>query len=314
METLSGQSHHADLDRQPFGFTRGDHTTCQPLWSPDSRKVAFTDHATNLWYIEPEKGSPVKVDTDGYLDPGRPLHPAWALDSRWRAYTKALKNHLRAVFVYSLETGKTQQITDGMSDACTVVFDKNGENLYFTASTDAGPTAGWLNMFSMNRPVTSSVYVVVLRRDLKSPLAPESDEEKAEEAKDGDALKPGDSRKLEEAAASKEKKAPAPVRIDFNGINQRIPALPMPSRRYIALTPGKAGVLFTAKVPVVDVAVPGVGVATVHRFDLKTRKSEQMLGGSSATSSMTQISTAWTSESAPGNMSLTWAAWGAAPT
>ena len=41
-----------------------------------------------------------------------------------------------------------------------------------------GLTPGWLDMSSLNHPVTRSAYVAVLRKDLPSPLAPESDEEK----------------------------------------------------------------------------------------------------------------------------------------
>ena len=82
----------------------------------------------------------MKVDTDVYDTPDRAMRPVWAPDSKWLAYNRLLANHLRAVFVYSLETGKPAQITDGMSDARFAAFDPNGERLYFTASTDSGPT------------------------------------------------------------------------------------------------------------------------------------------------------------------------------
>ena len=36
----------------------------QPVWSPDSKKIAFTDKRLNLWYLELAKGTPVKMDTD----------------------------------------------------------------------------------------------------------------------------------------------------------------------------------------------------------------------------------------------------------
>jgi tricorn protease len=149
-----------------------------PVWSPDEKKIAYTDKRLNLWYLELEKGAPVRVDTDTYDSPRRFLDRVWSPDGRWLAYTKLLKNHLGAVFVYSLETGKSHQITDGMSDAKFANFDKDSKYLYFTASTDAGPTAGWLDMSSFNRPISRTVYVAVLRKDLPSPLAPESDEEK----------------------------------------------------------------------------------------------------------------------------------------
>jgi len=40
-----------------------------PSWSPDSKKIAYTDKRLNLWYVEVEKGTPVKVTTDRYDDP-----------------------------------------------------------------------------------------------------------------------------------------------------------------------------------------------------------------------------------------------------
>src|SRR5262249_29635854 len=73
--------------------------------------------------------------------------------------------------------------TDGMSDSEFPVFDKNGKYLYFASSTDIGLTASWLDMSSLDHPLSRSVYVAVLNKDDPSPLAPESDEEKIKEAK-----------------------------------------------------------------------------------------------------------------------------------
>src|SRR5205085_5466541 len=135
-------------------------------------------------------------------------------DSRWIAYSRELKNHLCAIFAYSLEAAKSTQVTDGMSDARYPDFDKGGKYLYFTASTNAGLTPGWLNMAGMEHPVTRSVYVAVLRKDLPSPLAPESDEEKITEPE-----KPADK------STDKKPENKVDVRIDFEGIRQRILAL-----------------------------------------------------------------------------------------
>ena len=40
-----------------------------PTWSPDSKKIAYTDKRLNLWYVDVEKGSPVKVTTESFEDP-----------------------------------------------------------------------------------------------------------------------------------------------------------------------------------------------------------------------------------------------------
>jgi len=245
-----------------------------PLWAPDSKKIAYADARLTIWYVDLEKKTPVRVDTDTYDSPDRALDPVWSPDSRWLAYTKMLKNHLRAVFVYSLEQAKAFQITDGMSDARYAGFDVNGNHLYFTASTDVGLTAGWLDMSSMNRPVTRSVYLVVLRKDLPSPLAPESDEEKAEEPK-----KPEEAKKAEEAKKTAEKKEPVTVRIDVDNISQRIVALPIPARNYVGLGAGKTGILFLVEGSPVPGPQMGPPSVTVHKFDLKTRKTERFLEG-----------------------------------
>ena len=263
-----------------------------PTWSPDSKKIAYYDKRLNVWYVDIAKGTPVKIDTDNYDKPFRTLDPVWAPDSRWVAYTKQLKNRLTAVFVYSLDQNKATQVTDGMSDARFAAFDKSGKYLYFTASTDAGPTAGWLDMSSFGRAVTRSVYAVVLRKDLPSPLAPESDEEKVAPADTSEASekknetaaanqpgpvpapeqpqKPG----ADAAAAAAKKKDAVEVKIDFDNISQRVLALPIPARNYNGLRAGKAGSIFVLEGTPLS---RGGGPSTLHKFDLDKRKLDKVL-------------------------------------
>jgi tricorn protease len=233
----------------------------RPVWSPDGKKIALSDKRLNIWCVDVEKGSAVKVDTTYYFNPGFAFDFGWSPDSRWLTYSKQLPNHMNAVYVYSAETGKAERITDGMSDARFPAFDRSGKYLFFTASTDVGLTPGWLNMSSMDRPVTRSAYVVVLRKDLPSPLAPESDEEKAKEP-DKEEAKPG-----------KKPETPEKTTIDFEGIAQRILALPIPAKNYVAFATGKEGVLYILEGP----QVPGNGSQTLHRFDLAARKFDKFM-------------------------------------
>jgi tricorn protease len=261
-----------------------------PQWSPDSKKIAYSDKRLNIWYVDLEKKTPVHVDTGLYEEFN--LIPLWSPDSKWLAYTKQLDSHLHAVFVYSLETGKTTQITDGMSDALFPDFDKNGKYLYFTASTDIGLAAAD-DMSSLNRPVTRSVYVVVLKKGVESPLAPESDEEKAEKKTDADtakessgdkttADKPKGSVEDKEKEKDKEKPKETPkVEIDFEKISQRILAMPIPARNYGGLNAGKEGEILLQEGPPV---IPADGPFTfaVYKFAFKTRKTDKLVEGISA--------------------------------
>jgi tricorn protease len=243
-----------------------------PLWSPDSKKIAYTDKRLNLWYVDVEKGMPVKVDTNTYDNPWRVIGPNWSPDSKWITYTRQLRNRMCAVFIYSLETGKSAQVTDGLSDARFANFDKSGKYLYFTASTNAGPTTGWLDMSSFPHQPTRSVYVVVLKRGEPSPLAPESDEEKIAGEKDEaqkDQPKPD------------AKKDDVVVAIDFDGISQRILALPIPSRNYVGMGVAKTGIIFIAE-SVPGPALFGQGELTIHKFELEKRKVDKVLDGVTA--------------------------------
>jgi tricorn protease len=260
-----------------------------PLWSPDSKKITLTDKRLNLWYLDVEKGTPVKVTTDRYDDPTSGFSETWSPDSKWLTYAKLLENHLRAVFVYSVETGKESQITDGISDARYPVFDKGGKSLFFAVSTDVGLSAGWLDLSSFQHPVLRNVYAVVLKKGDPSPVEPQSDEEKAaDEKKDaagGDKGKEADKNK--EAAKSKEgdktkegekKEEAVKVTIDLEGIGQRIVSLPIKAANYVSLDTGKAGTLFLSE----TVDVPRFGdppPVTVSKFDLPTRKTEPFVSG-----------------------------------
>jgi tricorn protease len=263
-----------------------------PLWSPDSKKILYTDKRLNLWYVDIDKGTPVKVVTDRYEDPSSTLSATWSPDSKWITYAKFLENHLRAVCVYSLETGKESQITDGVSDARYPIFDKGGKLLLFATSTDVGLSSGWLDLSSYQHPTLRNVYAVVLKKGDPSPLEPQSDEEKLKSDKDGDkksdsdksgdkaeADKAKDGGKKSDKDKKDEKKEEAVnVTIDLDGIGQRIVALPVPAGNYVGLDAGKAGVFFVsevADVPRFNEPTP----VSVSKFDLTTRKPEPFVGG-----------------------------------
>ncbi len=294
-----GTVRHINLGNPPSFFYT-------PTWSPDSKKIAYTDKRLQLWYLELDNPSPKKIDMDYFGGFGpTSLGQTWSPDSKWITYSRLLANGQHAVFVYSLEQGKTFQVTDGMSDAVNPSFDKNGKYLYFAASTNLALSGAGLDMTSDEHRITRNVYVTVLSKDEKSPLAPESDEEKAkDEAKaDADKNKPADhasekdkskgkdkSKAAESADKDKEKDKdkdkdggdkkdePVVVKIDIDGIGQRILSLPIPAKNYLNMLPGKSGILFLSEGPlmVTEDDQPNVG-QTIQKFDLSKRKVDKVL-------------------------------------
>jgi tricorn protease len=235
-----------------------------PTWSPDSKKVGYTDKRLNYYYVDLKKRTPVRVDTDLYTDPAHGLQMAWSPDSRWIAYTKQVPSHLHAVFIYSVEQAKSYQLTDGTSDALYVAFDKAGAYLYFTSSTDVGPTTGWLDMSSLHHSVTRSVYALVLNKTAATPLPLQSDDERTNEP---------DRRREDDRVPGNA------VAVDLDGIAQRIVSLPIPPRNYVGLLAGKPGVIFLVEGPLVDDPSSTGSAEKVQKFDIHTRKTEQILDG-----------------------------------
>jgi tricorn protease len=250
-------------------------------WSPDSKKIAFANSRMEIWYVDVESKNVVRVDKERFWNPlGNDWVPVWSADSKWLAYSTRLPNYLGAIHVYSIADGKATQITDGLSDAKDPVFDKDGKYLYFASSNDSGPSLE-PDVSSAARQVTRSVYLVVLSKDQPSPLAPESDEEKAPEPGSSpatDAPKATDDSKATDSPKAGAAPAKVPdVKIDFDNIGQRILALALPPRRYVGLEAGKSGVLFAMEM---QPPAPGQpATQTVHRYDLKSRKADVAANG-----------------------------------
>lgn len=246
-----------------------------PVWSPDSKYISFYNENRTLLLFNVASGVVQEIDIESSAHPEHMIYAAWSPDSKWIAYAKRLPNEYGAIFVYSLDQNKSFQVTDGMSDCRMPAWDASGKYLYFSASTDYGMNVGWLDMSSFDHPVNRGIYCVVLSKDEKSPLAPESDDEEvkaAEEKPAADAKK--DTKKDKDKSKEGEKKDDnVTVKIDFDGLQQRILALPIPVKDYRELDAAKEGVLlYTERIPEKD------GLA-LNRFKLKDKKTEVVVDG-----------------------------------
>lgn len=139
-----------------------------PVWSPDGKSLLLQDNRLVLWMIEIASGRATRIDTEIYDDPTRRMAPVWSPDSRWIAYSRNLTNHLRAIFLYSIQERRSHQLTDSGVDAVSPAFDRDGSRLYFMVSTDFAQHLEWTGVSQLDRPVTRSVHAVVLRSGASS--------------------------------------------------------------------------------------------------------------------------------------------------
>jgi tricorn protease len=258
----------------------------EPVWSPDSKKIAFVDNSMSLFWIDLDSGKVKKIASEPQYGPAglRTLQAAWSPDSKWIAYALGNKAAYHTIYAYDIDQDKSRAITDGLSDALDPVFDASGKYLYFLVSTDAGPVNQWFAQSNADMRVHRAIYLVVLKKGMPSPLATESDEEKAVDDKKELAEKPKEKENVKEDKA-KEKPKPEPVVIDFDGIDQRIVGLPIPMGEFHSLQAGAAGQVYFLEEQRVPRGTPalrgeeGPLGATLKRFDLTKRKSEQVTTG-----------------------------------
>lgn len=252
-----------------------------PKWSPDSKKICFTDNGRNLWLLDISTSAVRKIDDDEMYVPGafRNMFGDWSSDSRWIVYTKTMNNFFSVVQLYSLDQQKSFPVTDGLSDASEPVFDPNGEYIYFFASTNAGPVVNWFDLSSADMRMTRSIYLVTLRKDIVSPFAKESDEEKGVEDKT-DAAKAAPVTPVKSTAKSTGKNAAketeAAVKIDLlkietDGLQDRIVNVPVSAGEFSSLgVAGTGEILYITR-------LADRGSSVLRKYNLKERKDEEVM-------------------------------------
>ena len=276
-----------------------------PSWSPDGKRIAFQDSKFRVWLVDIAAGTAAIADADMHFSADRSIIPVWSPDGRYLTYSKHLPSLFRAVYVYDTQTGKKEQITDGLADATSPVWDASGKYLWFLASTDYGLNSSLLDMSAYDHPQTKGLYLAVLRKNEPSPLLPESDEEAARAGaaptapgsppaprtdssvtNAARATRPAGADSATTSDANAARSARRATVIDFDGIQQRIIAVEdVALRNYTQLQAGPAGtVFFLEPVPASGTAGGGGrggagGGNTLHRYELRTRRATPFAQG-----------------------------------
>lgn len=240
-----------------------------PKWSPDGTMISYTDNSWSLYWLDVASGRTKKISSEPYYGPVNTLRHSWAPDSRWIAYSRNSNSYFQTVYLYNVEDDESHAMTDGLSDVGEPVFDAGGKYLYFSASTNAGPLRQWFAQSNADDRATNSLYLAVLQKGVPSPLAKESDEELiADDGDDGE--DDGDDGDAEETDGVR-------VVVDFDGIDQRIVALPMSPAAYTNLQPGAEGQLYYLKRDALGGFGSEVGPPSLNRFTLEEREEETLL-------------------------------------
>lgn len=214
----------------PRRVTRdGDIWRFAPVWSPDSRKLAYADKKQRLRVVDVASGSTGDVDTGTHADI---TDYRFAPDSRWLVYVKRHANGNQVLWLHSLENGSTRQLTGSETSALNPVFDPQGRYLYFLSNRDYNLAFSAYEFNWLYRDATR-IYAATLAADGPALYRPEPDEVTGAGNDAAD--------KSDQADA---KAAPDKLQIDVPGFDQRTVALNLPAGNYQRLAANAEGVFF----------------------------------------------------------------------
>ncbi|WP_394175886.1 S41 family peptidase [Thalassotalea litorea] len=235
-------------------------------WSPNSKKLSFTDQKQRIWIISTDTGELKHIDQDTQVIPYGMIAPSWSPDSHYLAYRKAGRNFLMDIFIYDFTANKSYQVTDSMADNRSYAWDRKGKYLFITASVDFASKAPWLDLSTTGKAKENyQVYATLLQKDGESPLPFKRDQE-PDKANHQDTSSDDD--KPNDEKPSSDKKT---ISIDFAGIQNRQIAVPVGKGHFSELASSESGLLMIKAI--------NDDEKNLYLFDFDEQKSRLLLKG-----------------------------------
>lgn len=207
----------------PVQITKNsDNYKYQPIWSPDSKKLLWADRAQRLQYVDIESKAVTMVAESKVWEYSE---YAWSPDSKWITYSNSEADVMTKIKLYSVDKKESYDATDGWYESGNPTFSSDGKFLFFVSNRSFTPSYSWTEWnhayFDM-----SKIYFIALAKDTKSPFEPKSDEVKIkEEEKKSDAKGKTDDKKKEDTKS-------VVVKVELDGLQQRINSLPTSASNY----------------------------------------------------------------------------------
>jgi tricorn protease len=174
-----------------------------------------------------------------------------------------------AVYVWSAADNKVHRVTDSNFNSFNPVWDPQGSYLYYISNREFAPQISNVEFnYATNRD--AYIYAMALRKDVKHPFPPESDEVSVAKQAPPEAS-PAEQPKPAEPKPESTPKPPADLVIDFDAITTRVARVPVGADNYGGLA-AKAGHLLYFVGPAFYYGRQGDRPAQLKIFAFKERK------------------------------------------
>lgn len=227
-------------------------------WSPNGKMLLYHthDHYLRLLHVESREVKTIAHCLVSTID-----DYSWSPDSRWVAYALNQKNYNADIYIYDVQTGKSIPVITGATDDFQPVFTPDGKTLVFLSEV---------------LPEQIELHSVSLLPEEKPPYEkPEDEEEVAEEKPEADEKEDAERDKK----AEKERKEVI-VKIDFEGLQDRVRRVPVKAGRYRNLQVTDSHYYFLAPMPEPNPGDQRRGPGwALYAFDLKELKTNRIAEG-----------------------------------
>lgn len=235
--------------------TGGNAQRYAPEWSGDGKKIAFSDKDGKVYILTIADR---RLQQIADAPRGQVTDYEWSPKGNYLAFSYSGANAMSSVYVYDTINNKLNRVTDPMFSSFNPAFDPSGDYLYFLANHEFAPQISGAEFnYATNR--STMVYALSLRKDVKNPFPPESDEvaitpettpTPADKLTPPEGAKPIDEKQPQPVASPSPTPAGAPSAdaarrnvpsqkpetIDFDGIVSRATRVPVGAENYGGLT------------------------------------------------------------------------------
>jgi tricorn protease len=243
------------------------------IWSPDGKKLLFGDKDYRIYVADVASAKIAEIDRCLYQNDNEIFWEVsdyqWSPDSRWIVYSKTNENLNSGIYLYNIESKKIYILTDDRYDSYSPCFDAEGKHVYFLSLRNFTPALDPFMENNVNEDM-SCVMAMQLRAGEKPPFdeAASADDEKAPAKADTAGAKEGE-----------------PIRIDLDGIQDRVFMAPVPPGTYKMLSTYKGHLAYLSRK---GFGFPGlqeffnpksVDYYDLHTFDVESKTDKIAITG-----------------------------------
>jgi tricorn protease len=190
--------------------TGGDTYKYEISWSPDSKKILWSDKKLRVAFVDVATKKVTQVTKAKVWEV---RDAVWSPDSKWVSYSQQEPQGMSRVYLYSVAEKKNHPVTRGRYGCSSPCFSGDGKFLFFVSSRDFKPIYSATEWNHAYRDM-ARIYLAVLAKGTPSPLRPKGEDDSP--------------------AKGKEKPAAGPpaVQVDLEDLSERVLQLPVKPAGY----------------------------------------------------------------------------------